>query len=464
MNIRKLSALILTLSLLLTAVPLTAQADYQALKSSEPLIKFIKQCEGFESRKYWDYGHYSIGYGSTCGENEYPNGITEAEADVLLRRFLAEAEDEVNRFCRRNGIQPKQSQFDCMVSLTYCLGSCWMDSCYDLPKLLVRACKGQCSELELLNTMGDWINVGGEPWEGTMNRRMRDTYMFFYGKYTRSDNVENDVPYGAIWLDANGGTMAYRRVYTFRGQPYSAFKPLPVPTRSGYRFVGWYDAAGNHIKDSTIATRSLVKATARWEQGTAAPAPARVPDLFTDVYKSDWFFNDVKTATDEGIFAGYSDGSFRPNARMSRAMFAQVLYRLEGEPWGEGDIPFMDVAPDAWYYKAVCWAYATGIVNGMTDTEFRPDAPITREQMATMLYNYSDLRGAADPSVFGSLNGFSDASSVSGYASTPMKWAVGTGLIKGTGSSQLSPKTAATRAQAAAILVRLSSIVLEGIA
>ena len=462
MNIRKISALILTLCLLLTAVPLIAQADYKAMKSSEPLIQFIKQCEGFESKKYWDFGHYSIGYGSTCGESEYPNGITEAEADALLRRFLGQAEDEVNRFCRVNGVQPKQSQFDCMVSLTYCLGGCWMDSGYDLPKLIIRACKGQCSELELLNTLGNWINVGGEPWEGTMNRRMRDNYMFFYGKYTRSDYIENDVPYGAIWLDANGGQAAYPRLYTFRGQPYSAFKPLPTPTRSGYRFAGWYDEAGNRIYDSTICTRSLVKAKARWEQGTVLPP--RVPDLFTDVYKSDWFFSDVKTATDEGIFAGYSDGSFRPNAQMSRAMFAQVLYRLEGEPWGEGDIPFMDVAPNAWYYDAVCWAYASGIVNGVTELEFQPNAPITREQMATMLYNYSDLRGAADSSLFGSLDSFTDAAVVSDYAHDPMQWAVGTNLIKGTGGQQLSPKAVATRAQAATILVRLSSLVRKGVA
>ena len=349
-----------------------------------------------------------------------------------------------------------------MVSLTYCLGGCWMDSGYDLPKLIIRACKGQCSELELLNTLGNWINVGGEPWEGTMNRRMRDNYMFFYGKYTRSDYIENDVPYGAIWLDANGGQAAYPRLYTFRGQPYSAFKPLPTPTRSGYRFAGWYDEAGNRIYDSTICTRSLVKAKARWEQGTVLPP--RVPDLFTDVYKSDWFFSDVKTATDEGIFAGYSDGSFRPNAQMSRAMFAQVLYRLEGEPWGEGDIPFMDVAPNAWYYDAVCWAYASGIVNGVTELEFQPNAPITREQMATMLYNYSDLRGAADSSLFGSLDSFTDAAVVSDYAHDPMQWAVGTNLIKGTGGQQLSPKAVATRAQAATILVRLSSLVRKGVA
>ncbi len=309
--------------------------------------------------------------------------------------------------------------------------------------------------------MCNWIYACGSPLQGLMYRRMRETFMFFHGEYNNSGYIERDVPYGAIWLDANGGSCAYPRVYTFRGSVYSAFKPLPTPTRSGYRFAGWYDSSGNRITDSTVATSSLVKATALWEQSVAAPAPAH---LFTDVYKSDWSFPDVKAATDAGIFAGYNDGSFRPNAQMSRAMFAQVLYRLEGEPWGEGDIPFMDVTPNAWYYQAVCWAYANGVVNGVTENEFRPDAPITREQMATMLFNYSNLRGAADSSIYGSLDDFSDAGSVSNFANTPMKWAVGAEIIRGTGNNQLSPKTVATRAQAAAILVRLSSLVRKGVA
>ena len=88
MNIRKISALILTLCLLLTAVPLIAQADYKAMKSSEPLIQFIKQCEGFESKKYWDFGHYSIGYGSTCGGSGNPHGNTGAGAGGPARPAL----------------------------------------------------------------------------------------------------------------------------------------------------------------------------------------------------------------------------------------------------------------------------------------------------------------------------------------------------------------------------------------
>ena len=462
MNIRKIFALILTLCLLITAIPLSARADYTPRTSSDQLIAFIKQCEGFTKYATWDYGHYSIGYGCSCNAGDYPNGITEEQAEALLRRFVAQSEDAVNKFCKSNNMRPTQGQFDCMVDLSYALGTSWMDSCYTLPKLFIKGCTGgNLTEMELLDTIGDWINVNGEPWEGTMNRRMRENYMFFHEECNNSGYIERDVPYGSLWLDANGGSMSYRRVYTFRGDVYSLYKPLPTPTRSGYRFAGWYDANGNRITDSTVATRSLLKATARWEKETVTPPPA---DLFTDVYKSDWFFSDVKAATDAGYFAGFSDGSFRPNARMSRAMFAQVLYRLEGEPWGEGDIPFMDVAPSAWYYQAVCWAYATGIVNGVTENQFQPDAPITREQMATMLFNYSSLRGAADSSLYGSVNDFADAGKISNFALEPMQWAVGTGLVKGTGSGQLSPKAVATRAQAAAILVRLSKLVRKGVA
>ena len=464
MNIRKITALILTLCLLITAVPLAARADYQAMRSSDSLVNFIKTCEGFTKYATWDYGHYSIGYGCSCGAGEYPNGITEAEAEALLRRCMASSEDVVNRFCKSHNMHPTQSQFDCMVDLSYALGACWMDSGYTLPKLMIKGCTGGgLTELELLDTMGDWINVNGEPWEGTMHRRMRETYMFFHAEYDHSGyiGIAQDVPYASLWLDANGGEMAYRRVYTFRGKTYSAYKPLPTPTRSGYRFAGWFDANGNQITNNTVASSVLVKATARWTESVVAPPPA---DLFTDVYKSDWFFDDVKTATDKGIFAGYNDGSFRPNAEMTRAMFAQVLFRLADSKQVDCNLPFADVAPGSWYYDAICWAYDYGIVRGVSEDQFAPDAPITREQMATMLFNYSDRHGAVDTSAYGSLDGFVDADDVSRYAQDPMQWAVGTGLIKGVGNSQLSPKTVTTRAQAATILVRLTPLVHKGVA
>ena len=145
-------------------------------------------------------------------------------------------------------------------------------------------------------------------------------------------------------------------------------------------------------------------------------------------------------------------------------MFAQVLYRIADAPAVDTDIPFADVAPGSWYYDAICWAYDYGIVRGVTEDEFRPDAPITREQMATMLFNYSSRHGAADSSTYGSLSGFDDAGSVSKFARTPMKWAVGTGIIQGVSDSELCPKSIATRAQAAAILVRLSKLVRKGVA
>ncbi len=456
MNIRRIFALILALCLLITALPLSAQAAYKNMKFSNQVIEFIKKCEGFTKVATWDYQHYSIGYGCSCQADDYPDGITKKEADALLRVFVSESAATVNKFCKTNGIRPKQCQFDCMVSLTFALGPGWMDSCYDLPKLMIKG----CSELELLNTMGDWIHAGGKPLEGLMNRRMRETYMYFHGKYNHSGNIVNDVPYAAVWFDAAGGKAEYSKLYTFRGQRYTALKSLPTAKRRGYRFLGWYDSDGNQITGDTVASGYLIKAVAHW---AALPAEEQ-EHLFTDVCDSDWFYADVKNATDMGFFAGYSDGSFRPNEEMTRAMFAQVLYRIEGTPAVESGVPFEDVGQKSWYYQAVCWAYSTGIVKGISETAFGPNEPITREQMATMLFNFTSRHGAADSSLSESLNAFADADSVSKFARTPMKWAVGAGLIKGTGGKKLSPQLIATRAQAAAILVRMSKLVRKSVA
>ena len=251
------------------------------------------------------------------------------------------------------------------------------------------------------------------------------------------------------------------REYSDQVEPYGLDESLPNCTRSGYRFLGWYDKNGNRITDDTVAWYELATAEAYWEPDYIAPAPA---DLFTDVYRADWFFEAVKAASERGIFTGYPDGSFRPNASMTRAMFAQVLYRIAGQPKLPAYLPFTDVSSSDWFYDAVCWAYASGIVNGVSETSFAPDRSITREQMATMLYKYSVHMDAAEESDIGSLEGFSDAASVSGYAETPLRWAVGTGLINGMGDGRLSPAAFATRAQASAILIRLTGMIRKGIA
>ena len=173
---------------------------------------------------------------------------------------------------------------------------------------------------------------------------------------------------------------------------------------------------------------------------------------FTDVHTNDWFYNDVAYVYEAGLFAGTSDTTFSPYASMTRGMLVTVLYRLEGRPSVTGTSVFDDVARGAYYEKAVIWAAEHKIVNGTGGSKFSPDANVTREQMAAILYRYAQYKGYRTNSRAG-LSGFADYQTVSSYAETPMQWAVAEKLINGSNGSLL-PRGNATRAQVAAILHR----------
>lgn len=190
------------------------------------------------------------------------------------------------------------------------------------------------------------------------------------------------------------------------------------------------------------------------------PASDSKPKLpFTDVSTSDWFYSDVMFVYENGLFSGTDSRSFSPNASMTRAMLVTVLYRLEGEPAGTGSSSFSDVRSGSYYEKAVAWAAANGIVTGTGSTSFSPDAKVTREQLAAILYRYAQYK-KLDTDAGAKLDSFSDAGNVSGYASEALSWAVSEGLINGA-SGRLTPKGDATRAQVAAILHRFVENVMD---
>ena len=173
---------------------------------------------------------------------------------------------------------------------------------------------------------------------------------------------------------------------------------------------------------------------------------------FTDVLESDWFYDDVVFVYENGLFAGTSDTTFSPNASMTRAMLVTVLYRLEGEPSVRGRSGFSDVTFNSYYEDAVTWAADNGIVNGTSTTTFSPNANVTREQMAAILYRYAQYK-KYNTAASSSLNGFTDHASVSGYAAASLEWAVAEKLVNGS-AGKLMPTGNATRAQVAAILHR----------
>lgn len=177
------------------------------------------------------------------------------------------------------------------------------------------------------------------------------------------------------------------------------------------------------------------------------------PLPFTDVKEGDWFHDAVRYVYDNGLMDGVGDGQFAPNATTNRAMVVTILYRLAGEPDVSGDLGFTDVEPGLWYSNAVAWAAQKGIVNGISETEFAPSGDLTREQLATILYRYAESMGY-DVSAQADLSGFPDAGDIQSYATQALAWAVAEGLLQGFEDDSLQPGGTATRAQIAAILMR----------
>lgn len=182
---------------------------------------------------------------------------------------------------------------------------------------------------------------------------------------------------------------------------------------------------------------------------------------FTDVNNGDWFLAAVQYVYENDRMAGTSSTTFQPEVNLTRAMAAQVLYNLEGQPAVTGDTTFTDAAAAGdWAVKAITWAEQTGVVAGIGDGLFDPTANVTREEFAQMMYNYASYK-EYDLTLEGDLSQFEDASAISGWAETAMSWANGSGLINGHDDGTIDPQGTTTRAQAASILMNFDQNVAE---
>ena len=242
-------------------------------------------------------------------------------------------------------------------------------------------------------------------------------------------------------------------------------------TKPGYTFLGWFTAASGGVQVKQIEATETGEKTfyARWQKNVLPPPPitpgtpsapvtpakpaAPVGLPFADVSGSDWFYNDVRYVYEKGIMDGTGIDRFSPNAPLTRAMIVTILYRMAGSPSVSGSSDFTDVAAGKWFAKAVAWAAANGIVNGYGSGLFGPNDPVTREQLAAILYRYAVYGGMTAVTLEENLGSFADTAQLSAYAIQAMNWAVGQGLINGSGSN-LVPKAQATRAQVAAIIHR----------
>lgn len=248
----------------------------------------------------------------------------------------------------------------------------------------------------------------------------------------------------------SGGTVTVNPKSASRG----ATVTITAAPASGYELIS-LTATDSSGKVLTLTDKGSNRYTFTMPNGRVAlkvvfqPVQPNEPETpwsnpFTDVSENAWYYDSVRFVHENGLMNGYNN-TFAPDANLSRAMWAQILYNKEGRPAASGSV-FPDVPPDAWYSQAVAWAAERGIVSGYGSGLFGPGNQITREQMAVMLWRYS-----GSPAPVNQTLSFSDADAAGGYARTALCWAVEQGIMRGNGG-RLDPKGLATRAHTAQML------------
>ena len=473
---------------------------YVTMSTSQEMVDVIKDFEGFRSKAYWDNSQWTVGYGTRGSEGMT---VTKAQAEKMLMDALEDTyEPVVNDFCKKNGKQPTQQQFDAMLDLTYNAGGSWTTGSA-VPDVVLNP----TTALDIVKGFGAWSRSGGSVSYVHVNRRIRESLIYLYGEYylaygnqdckTDLDVVDNDdLPHfkAVIFKTSSGklsnGKTDYAAYYPV-GDYYRSFIDA---TRSGYTLVGWKitKVANDSVSDAERISiwdkvEENLELTAVWEKGTfvvepeeppvdleepTEPTPEQMPEVeidmdrlpFRDVPEDAWYRDAVSYVYRNGIMSGTSATTFQPAGYMTRGMLVTVLYAMDGsEPVSEQEMTCFTDIGGAYYTKAVAWAYNNGIVSGVTPTTFVPNRIVTRQEAVAILYKYSVNGHLASSKSASDLSAFADRAQVASYAKDAFGWAVSNGLVSGSASGgkvYLNPNTNLYRAQAAIMLQHIMEDIL----
>lgn len=297
-------------------------------------------------------------------------------------------------------------------------------------------------------------------------------YGDFNGAVLDTGNTLNGKPIVAvIGYNQDQSTSTHLVTFVSNGASIAQFTVndritlLAAPTLQGYTFLGWKSSVDGKVYDACekVEIAKDTTFTAQWLNnwhviGGIVSGAVPSDTFFTDVPGSAWYYDAVKFVYDYDLMNGVGSSKFNPDGTLTRAMLAQVLYNLD-EARGSYASVFTDVAGSAWYANAVNWAAASGIVEGKGNNKFDPDAPVTRQEMAAILYRYASFKGY-DVSKTNDLSSFNDAPKVASWAKDAMSWAVGSYVLNGKGAGRLDPTGTATRAEVAQILMNFCNNVL----
>lgn len=298
----------------------------------------------------------------------------------------------------------------------------------------------------------------------------------FSGNRVANDAAEAGKVYYARWCTAHqwdGGVTTAAPTYTSEGvMTYTCTVCGTTRTESIGRliytepyfpdFTPTYPTTGGTGNGGTTGGTTITDPDTPLDDGTTITDEetplVRNPLLFRDVPEDMWCRDAVAYVFDKGLMKGISDTIFAPAMSTERGMIVTILHRLEGEPTAAAS-SFTDVAAGKWYTDAIAWGAANGVVEGYSDTIFKPTQDITREQLAAILFRYAQLKGY-DTSKRADLSAYTDAGEISAYALEAMRWAVAEELISGVTSYTLVPGGRADRAQVATILMRFCENVI----
>ena len=294
-------------------------------------------------------------------------------------------------------------------------------------------------------------------------------------------------------LTNNNEKTVYKVTFVSKNAEYSASYANPnktvtlpdAPKVSGYTFVKWAKknvSDGEKFTAETPVTENVtvyaitkkrhsgggssVSIKPTQPQNTEQPSTTPTVDdkpsnikVFADVSEDAWYYNSVKYVSENGLMYGVNETDFAPDMSITRAMFVTILYRMENEPDMSNEIlgcPFGDVDSESWYTDAVYWACKNGIVNGISNEKFAPNDSITREQMAVILYRYAVYKGL-NTNISGKLQ-YNDNTDISDYAKDAVIWNMDNGIMFGNDDNTFAPLSNTTRAQAAAVFVRMTEL------
>lgn len=365
---------------------------------SDKALTFIISFEGFHAEPYWDVSRYSIGHGNSYesakalfGEDCAP--ITEEQAYELLKSEIVATEQYMNNFFVKNGIALNQNQYDALLSFTYNVGVGWTtykneEGGWCMLRTMLEEGPQAWTEERVQKSFGSWVNAGGQILPGLVQRRAAEAQMFLTPYVPSEDDPDGDEP----------------------------------------------DNTDPPLEDDDTGD---------------LPLPS-----FSDVAEGKWYHNQVMLACQMGLMRGMGDGSFQPEAMLTRAQLVQIFANYEGVTDLDRNVTtgFPDVPSGKWYSGIVAWAVAQGYVQGFDDGTFRPDEPVTREQLCTILARFLKAKGFT---ASGSEAAFTDGDSIRNYAKETVSFCTAMGLIQGMPDGTFSPRTETTRAQAATVLLRM---------